>query len=108
MTSGLGFFFLVLLLLALFQEGRCAELLLLLHRRLGLALGRLLVGRDRDVDRLRSAQAQLGHLDAQVLVRLVQVVFPIEYCVCQNEDADFYRLHRMDVKHRTKQLLLAI
>lgn len=83
-----GFCFFLLLLFALFQEWRCAKLLFLFLGGLalalwGLCLPRLLIRRYGYFHRFRSAHAQLGYLDAQILLQLRQVVFPIGYCVCQ-------------------------
>lgn len=88
MLSGFCFFFLVLLFLALLQEWRCAELLFLFLGGLGLAfrslsISCLLLRCYGDFHRFWSAHAQLGYLDAQILLQLCQVVFPIGYCVCQ-------------------------
>lgn len=75
---------LALLFLALFQEGRCAELLFLF---LGLALWSLrlprLLGCDGDLHRFLVAQAQLGYLQAQILLQLCQVILPVGNSVCQ-------------------------
>lgn len=81
------FLFLLLLFLALLQEWRCAELLFLFLGGLGLALrglrlSRLFLRCYGDFHRFWSAHAQPGYLDAQILLHLCQVVFPVGYCVC--------------------------
>lgn len=84
MALSVHLFLLVLLFLALFQEGGCAELLFLF---LGLALWSLrlprLLGRDGDLHRFLVAQAQLRYLHAQILLQFCQVILSVGNAVCQ-------------------------
>lgn len=84
MASSFHLFLLLLLFLALFQEGWCAELLFLF---LGLALWGLrlprLLGCDGDLHCLLVAEAQLWYLDAQILLQFRQVILPVGNSICQ-------------------------
>lgn len=96
--SGFCIFFLILLFLALFQEGRSAEFIFLFLGGLALDLwGVSLPRRDGDLHRLCSTHAQLGYLDAQILLRLGQVVFPVRNCVCRQVKHSQWRVG--DWKH---------
>lgn len=84
MASSFHLFLLILLFLALFQEGWCAELLFLFLGLTiwGLRLPRLL-GCDGDLHRFLIAQAQLWYLNAQILLQFCQVILPVGNSVCQ-------------------------
>lgn len=80
-------FFLILLVLALFQEGRCAKLLFLFLGGLGLALWGLSHPRflrcDGNFHPFLGAHAQFRYLHAQIVLQLFQVVFSIRNCAYQ-------------------------